>query len=221
MKIQKKELSLVTQGIFLVLLICLIGCGIMIVCNNSIAWFSNNRHVSANGASVSIDDIGIEDTYYYWDDASGDYMSIESWEHIFAGMMPGDTVTIKAEYKNTSGEDRAIRVVFAVPPGGEIPIIEDGKYYYLSTQLQITEINGGEQNLFLLTPPENGIDYEAEQTLDDITLVNPLSIASGATATVEFTVQFVNYSDIDQNAYQGFGAKGETCFRQVVAYRVK
>ena len=197
--------------------------------NHSMAWLSQNTEVNANGASVQLASLGITDTYSSKGVGEAEYTKIEAeaWDHIFRELIPGDSVSIKAEYENTSGSARTLRVVFSPGSDGETPYIEESsKYYYFGTQLKITSIslNGDEkapgEGIFLMTPPDNKVSYDSEQAVLPIVLAE-FDLAARTTASLEITVEFVN-STVDQNAYQGFGGKGqgENCYRQVIAYVV-
>lgn len=221
MKTQNNASVLLMQKIVLVLLLCLAGCSIVIVCNSSVAWLISNKNLDAGGMPLSIEDIGITEEYYYKNGSSEEYRKLTDSEKIFDGLLPGDAVSVRAIYENISEKSRNVTLDFTVPSSGEIPLVANGKYYYLSTQLRITEINNNgsisSPNVFLLTPPGNLIYFEEAQTPTDIHIAD-FSIAPGERVTVEFTVEFVNYTDIDQNVYQGFGQGGERCFRHIVAY---
>ena len=65
--------------------------------------------------------------------------------------------------------------------------------------------------------------FDSEQAVPDPIVLAEFDLAARTTASLEITVEFVNYPTVDQNAYQGFGNKGqgekrEKCYRQVIAY---
>ena len=97
--------------------------------NHSMAWLSQNTEVNANGASVQLASLGITDTYYYSSKGVGEaaYTEIKAWEwdRIFTKLMPKDSVSIKADYENTSGSVRTLRVVFSPGSDGETPYIDE------------------------------------------------------------------------------------------------
>ena len=102
----------------------------------------------------------------------------------------------------------------------ETPLVLDDKYYYLSTQLKIVEISVNGQSVqddkYLMTPPTDKLAYDAEQTVENV-LIAQFDLLASQTATVEVTVEFVNYADVDQNVFQGFGKGSENagkCFRK-------
>lgn len=192
-----------------------------------LAWFSENENVTASGAAVSIKDYGISDEYYYKTASDEEYKEITTWDHVFKGLCPGDSVSIKAVYTNNSAETHGLIVYFGLSVGSsETPIEKDGKYYYLSTQLKITEIlkDGEIQSVsgdgYLMKPPADKIAYDTEQTAENVLIAKNISLTSGGRATVEFTVEFVNYPNVDQNVYQGFGNGNgnESCYRQLIAF---
>ncbi len=233
MKITKKELPLIMHGVLVVALFCLLFVSVAVLMNKSVAWFAQNRKVDANGASVSLKDLGITDKYYAkrysaQTKTETDYTEITSWEHLFDNLMPGDTVSIKAEYQSAEDQPRNLNVFFKALD--ETPLIKtatvDGTektyYYYFGSQLKITTAltyemqNGAENettktesalNLFLVTPPQDQVSYEAAAAPNEIALAVFENITSGTTYTLELTIEFVNL-DVDQNDYQGFGAEG-------------
>ena len=210
--------------------------------NHSMAWLSQNREVNANGASVQLASLGITDTYSSKGVGEADYAPITEWDRIFSGLMPGDSVSIKAEYENTPGTTRTLRVVFSPGSDGETPYIDKSgkywKYYYFGTQLKITSVSltvdgkALEEVIFLMTPGEEGflmeppddkVSFDSKQEVPAPIVLAEFDLAAGKTASLEITVEFVNHPTVDQNAYQGFGNKGqgekrEKCYRQVIAY---
>ncbi len=246
MKFTKKATPLFLHGAYIVALFCLLGLSVIILWNNSVAWFANNKKVGADGAQVTLKDLGITDKYYA-KKGDAEYAEITNWAHIFDKLSPGDTVSIKAEYQSTADAERTIKVYFENLNGIDTPLTKevtstaaDGsaatetRYYYLGTQLRIktgsVTLTNGTKNTacegqFLTATPDNKIYYTAEQVPNKIEL-GSFNAVKDTTYTVEFTVEFVNYPDIDQNDYQGYSdgqtesgeEKPENCLRQVVAY---
>ncbi len=222
MKIAKKHIPLILHSVLAIVLVCAIIVSAIIIMNPSVAWFATNDRVDATGAAVDLSTLGITDKYYSRN-GDGEYTEITEWAHIFEKLTPGDTVTVKAEYTSESQDDINLKVYFRDMGGGDAPLVtEDGKYCYFGTQLRVTQktMNGATPenvNAFLVTPPPDKIYYDAETTANDIH-IGDITVASGATYTLEFTVEFVNYTDTDQNVYQKFGTQGtEKCYRQLVA----
>lgn len=112
MKITKKELPLIMHGVLVVVLFCLLIVSVAILMNNSVAWFSQNKKVDANGASVSLKDLGITAKYYAKRGTEENYTEITEWAHLFENLMPGETVSIKAEYTSTEDQPRNFKVLF-------------------------------------------------------------------------------------------------------------
>ena len=219
----KNTTLLKRSAVMLVLLaVCLVSA---VVCfHRAFAWFSENRKVTANGATVNLDGYGITDVYFSKGVGAADYTQITGWDHLFQDLNPGESLSIRAQYANQSDETHVLRVYFGLNDGNSVtPLVKDGKYYYFGTQLKITEVvlNGVAQSVadqtFLMTPPADKIAYDAEQTVQNVFLVE-IPLLPGDSATAEITVQFVNYPDVDQNAYQGFGKGTESCFRQLIAF---
>lgn len=223
-----KNIRLMVQSLIIMIFLAFLVVFAVYYFNHSMAWFAQNREVNANGASVQLASLGITDTYSSKGVGEAAYTKIEAWDHIFRELIPGDSVSIKAEYENTSGSARTLRVVFSPGSDGETPYIEESsKYYYFGTQLKITSIslNGDEkapgEGIFLMTPPDDKVSFDSEQAVPDPIVLAEFDLAARTTASLEITVEFVN-STVDQNAYQGFGGKGqgENCYRQVIAYVV-
>lgn len=212
MKITKKDMPLIMHGVLVVALFCLLVLSVVILLNNSsVAWFAQNKKVDANGMSVSLKDFGITDKYYAKYNKHGtqtEYEEITSWKHLFDNLWPGDTVSIKVEYTGTEDQLRNLKVSFKALDEKPLEKTVDGqtRYFYFGSQLRIIAINGVEQTdgPFLVTPSANKIYYEAQTTPNEIELARFENMAKGTTYTLEFTVQFVNYPDVDQNDYQGF-----------------
>lgn len=220
-----KNIRLMVQSLIIMIFLAFLVVFAVFYFNHSMAWLSQNTEVNANGASVQLASLGITDTYSSKGVGEAEYTKIEEWDRIFEELMPGDSVSIKAEYENTSGSARTLRVVFSPGSDGETPYIdESGKYYYFGTQLKITSISlNGEkapgEGIFLMTPPDDKVSFDSEQALPAPIVLAEFDLAARTTASLEITVEFVNLP-VDQNAYQGFGGKGqdEKCYRQVIAY---
>ncbi|MDD6995790.1 MAG: hypothetical protein SPH68_04935 [Candidatus Borkfalkiaceae bacterium] len=220
--------TLLCRTVVILLLLVVLGINAFIYFNRSWAWFADNKTIQANGAKVNLAYFGVSDVYFSKEAGEVDYTEISSWDHLFLNLSPGESVSIKAQYTNHSDVTRKLSVYFGLPYGStETPVIKNGdtgdKYYYLSTQLKITGIavNGVTQsideNMFLMTPPSDKIAYESEQTPQNLPVAE-INLPSGESATAELTIEFINYPDIDQNDYQGFGKGTENCFRQLIAY---
>ena len=219
----KNTALLIKTTIILVLLVVL-GINAVIYSNRSFAWFGSNRNTDANGAAVNLAEYGISDAYFAKGVGEVDYTEITDWERIFQNLNPGESISIKAQYANRSDKTHTLRVYLGLIDGSrEVPLVKGGKYYYLSTQLIISDtmVNGvsqtGADNPYLMTPPTDKTAYDTEQTVQN-KFIAEISLPAGESATVEITVQFVNYSDVSQNDYQGFGAGTENCFRQLIAF---
>ena len=169
---------------------------------NSLAWFASNMNLSANGMQVNVDKLDITMTYYRKGPSDADYVQIQSFESIFDGLFPGDTVSLKVTYDSKEAEEHNVTVYLSGFDGCEVPIVIDERYYYFGSQLKIVETDE-----FLLTPPADFVSYDAEQECAAKT-VGTVTIPAKSTADFEFSIQFVNRADTDQNAYQGFGSLG-------------
>ena len=70
-----------------------------------------------------------------------------------------------------------------------------------------------------MEPPGDKVSLDSKQEVPASIVLAEFDLAARTTASLKITVEFVN-SPVDQNAYQGFGSKGqdEKCYRQVIAY---
>lgn len=176
----------------------------------SMAWFATNKEVSGSGMQVKVDGLDITISYYCKGPADADYVEIDSLDNVFDGLLPGDTVGIKIKYENGESVDRSAKVYLSCFDGCEAPLVIDGRFYYLSTQLKVVQTGD-----FLLNPPIDSLSYETEQSLSDLK-VGELTIPSGASDELEFSIQFVNYTDVDQSAYMNFGNIGSECCNRII-----
>ena len=197
---------------FLVLLL-LIGSALILSNRGSLAWFSRNRESGVSGMQVEVEGLGVSAEYYAASPAGGEFLPLTDPESLFAGMMPGDSIAVKVVYRSHAEEDVTLSVRLALPKEGETPLELDGRYYYLSTQLKLVE-----KDVFLLAPPPDRLAYDVPAVPSDIAL-GDVAVPAGGEAFLLFTVMLVNYDDLDQSAYQGFGTAevGGSCYRRIFA----
>lgn len=183
----------------------------------SVAWFASNEEVNGSGMQVKVDGLDITISYYCKGPADADYVETDSLENVFKGLLPGDTVQIKVKYKNDESIAHSAKVFLSSFDGCEVPRVIEGEdnvksYYYFGTQLKVVGTNE-----FLLTPPSDFLSYGAgeELTLSDLK-VGDVTIPSGESAELEFSIQFVNYTDIDQSVYENFGNNGSECCYRII-----
>lgn len=176
----------------------------------SMAWFATNKEVNGNDMQVKVDGLDITISYYCKGPTDADYLKTDSLKNVFEGLLPGDTVWIKIKYDNGENVDRSVKVYLSCFDGCEAPLVIDGRFYYLSTQLKVVQTGD-----FLLNPPIDSLSYETEQSLSDLK-VGELTIPSGASDELEFSIQFVNYTDVDQSAYMNFGNIGSECCNRII-----
>lgn len=217
--------SALKHAVVILVLLVVLGASVLAYFNRTLGWFADNCNVSANGAEVALAQYGIEGTYFV-KGANDAEFSQKDRDFVFGGIAPGQQVSMQARYVNNSTETRTLSVHLGLlATDAETPLVLDGKYYYLSTQLKIVKIfvNGVEQSVqddkFLMTPPADKIAFDAEQTTENV-LIAQFDLPASQTATVEVTVEFVNYADVDQNVYQGFGngTKKENCIRKFITF---
>ncbi len=180
---------------------------------DSLAWFADNDTVNANGMQVKADKLDITIAYYRKGPADLEYVEIESFDSLFDGLLPGETVKLKVAYDSKEEKEESVTVSLSVFEGCEVPLIIGDKYYYFGTQLKVLETDE-----FLMAPPADYIAYEEDETPSDIEL-GSVTLTANSVTEFEFSIQFINYPDIDQNAYQGFGThgEGECCLRTITS----
>lgn len=215
--------STLKHAVVILVLLVVLGASVLVYFNRTLGWFADNRNVSASGAEVALAQYGIEGTYFAKGANEVEFSQIDG-DFVFSGIAPGQRVSLQARYTNNSAENRALSVYLGLlATDVETPLVLDGKYYYLSTQLKIVAIsvNGAAQSVqddkFLMTPPADKLAYDAEQTVENV-LIAQFDLLASQTATVEVTVEFVNYADVDQNVFQGFGNGAGKCFRKFIAF---
>ena len=181
--------------------------------SGAFAWLAREDQVTATGMQTQIKGTAVTISYYYRLSSDDDFSALTDFSTLFKGMVPGDRAEIRVKYKNTEDNPHTVNVALECPDGGETPLVIEGKKYYFSTQLRVVE--NGE---FLTTPPTDKVSTD--------TALLPNTIALGAVnldpqdeGAIEFTLEFVNYPDVDQNAYQNFGSSGggESCNRVITS----
>ena len=206
-KDRRLAMRLSAEGfIMLIVLILLFLATLVLFQGGSFAWFSRNEKNNVGGMQVKVDSVEIT-VRYYKAVGDGDFEPLASPEELFAGMMPGDSVTIRVEYESHAAEDTVLAVRLEPTEDGDAPLEIDGRYYYLATQLKIEETDE-----FILTPPDDLVAYDAPVPVP-VTELGEVTVPAGATENFEFTVTFVNHPSADQSAYQD--TRG--CYRRIVS----
>ena len=190
-------------------LLVMITISLVILCSpDTFAWFANNEEVYSNGMQLKVDTLNITMTYYRKGPSDSEYEKINSFASIFSDLVPGDEVSVKIVYDSKEDEDYSASISLDSFDDCETPVVIDGKYYYLASQLKIVKTDE-----FLLEPPENLLSYDQPQTLSNLT-VGTLTVAANSESEFEFTVRFENYLDVNQDAYQNFGVDNDgKCYR--------
>jgi len=201
--------SLVKPAISCIAVFCLLVTStIALFGNGTLGWFGSNDEVSANNMQTSIRGTNVELSYYAMGPDDTEYTEITSFAHIFEGLVPGDTVRLKVKYVSTDDRDLLISPYLDYEDGCETPLVVDGRYYYLSSQLTVdgTPMHSG---------TADGLSFDSAKTPEDISLQS-FTLNAGATYELEFSVSFQNL-DIDQSVYENFGSSdaGEKCFRVI------
>lgn len=193
-------------------MIALIVSSVTLLRSLSAAWFAENKKVDAENMQVKADSFDITMTYYRKDKNDSDYVEIDSFNNIFEGMLPGDIVWLKIAYDSKEDVSHNATVFMSSFDECEKPIRIGENYYYFSSQLKIMETNQ-----YLLDPPQNSVSYTQEQSLPNRE-IGDVSVKANTITEFEFSIQFVNYTDVDQNTYQNFGLiADEFCYRIITS----
>lgn len=201
--------SLVKPAISCIAVFCLLVTStIALFGNGTLGWFGSNDEVSASNMQTSIRGTNVELSYYAMGPDDTEYTEITSFAHIFEGLVPGDTVRLKVKYVSTDDRDLLISPYLDYEDGCETPLVVDGRYYYLSSQLTV-------DGTPMLSGTADGLSFDSAKTPEDISLPS-FTLNAGATYELEFSVSFQNL-DIDQSVYENFGSSdaGEKCFRVI------
>ena len=150
--------STLKHAVVILVLLVVLGASLLVYFNRTLGWFADNRNVSASGAEVTLAQYGIEGTYFAKGANETEFSPILPRGFVFSGIAPVQRISLQARYVNNSAENRALSVYLGLLANEvETPLVLDGKYYYLSTQLKIVEIFvNGEFRKF--AAPENGAE---------------------------------------------------------------
>ena len=210
MQERKIALKIYSEALLLILLLALITVGALYLFKpDSLAWFSKNEQVTSSGTTIDTDAVAVTMQVYAKGPRDDDFVAIASLDHIFSDLMPGERVTFRVEIANNENTPLTVGVAFEAFDGCETPLVLDGRYYYLSTQLRIVQTDE-----YLLAPPTDFLSYESEMTLENKT-ASSVTVPAKSTTETTFELEFVNYANIDQNAYQGFG-ESAFCTRKLI-----
>jgi len=181
--------------------------------SGAFAWLAREDEATATGMQTQIIGADVSISYYYKLADDTEFKELTDFNAVFKSMVPGDRVQIRVEYDNLSEKAYTVSVAIECPDGGETPLVIDGKNYYFSTQLRIVESGD-----FLTTPPADKVSSETA-LLPNIVSLGTVALDAQGEGELEFTVEFVNYPDVDQNAYQSFGSSGSggSCNRVITS----
>lgn len=218
-------------------LVCFLTVFTWLFTTDAFGWFVKNKSPHSN--DISLDTIGDYDLDLYISSDGGEFVqyankiiSVDMIDNIYSGSANSRTITLT--HTNNEDKDLYIWWYFGIPniPNGgvEIPYIDSGKYYYLGSQLAITDItvavNGtpkavapailsGKGRFLLPTATQGGgqVTYvqSAVASMPKVDLVEGMALEAGKTTIVTLTLTFVDNGE-NQNIYQNF--EGD-CSRQL------
>ncbi len=244
---EKTNKKLLTKSIAGLSFFCLVFfTAIWVFATQTFGWFSQSDNANANGINLTPDGLKISAEYYVIE-KDGTETEITAWDKIFENIFPGDEITLKVVYNNLMNESYSSTVYLAPYDDGEIPLVKNNgttdEYYYLGSQIKVVgstaksgdnEVIDGLFGEYLVKNDDENVFFENAQTISNTVIATgvflPAAVVgsdgtvTAGTLTVTVTLQFVNFSDKDQNAYQGFGALVEgdagypngKCYRYVV-----
>lgn len=159
-------------------------------------------------------------------------ISVDIMDNIFCGSANSRTITLK--HTNNENKDLYIWWYFGIPNlpygGVETPHTESGKYYYLGSQLAITDITvtvndaprtvapaviSGKGKFLLPTAPQGGgqvtFVQNAVASMPRVDLIEGMTLEAGKTTIITLTLTFVDNGE-NQSIYQNFAGD---CSRQL------
>ncbi len=238
---EKMNKKLLTKSIAGLSFFCLVFfTAIWVFATQTFGWFSQSDNANANGINLTPDGLKISAEYYVIE-KDGTETEITAWDKIFENIFPGDEITLKVVYNNLMNEAYSTTIYLAPYADGEIPLVKNNEYYYLGSQIKVvgsTAKSGDNKAIdglfgeYLVQNDEELVCFNESQTISNTVIATGVTLPSAVqnngavtagTLTVTVTLQFVNFSDKDQNAYQGFGASveigGETTYNSGKCYR--
>ncbi|MGN0806417.1 MAG: TasA family protein [Candidatus Coproplasma sp.] len=184
---------------------------IFFVQDNAFAWFAKNNQVSASGMSATVK-------------SDYDVTLTASASTELSALYPGQSATVTLTFKNNEAEQLKADIYLTV--GAEVPITENGNYYYFGSQIKVTAVEAtatfqsAEKDFFLMTTEVKNsgqVSYVTEpKTATDQLLVTGLELPAEYTVTVTITFTFIDNGD-DQSKYINFGNSSGSCSRGILA----
>lgn len=201
----KKQTKVIQSAISCIAIFCLLSLSLILLLGNmSLGWFASNESVDADKMNVRIDGTEIIVAYYYKTAQMADYAEMTAPEQMIEGLMPGDTVRIRVEYTNKDDRSFSLSPYLDYEDGFEAPLVSEGRYYYLSSQLRVNDT-------LMLSGATDDLYFTEQQTPTDIYFDAIEGIAPEETKELEFTITFIHL-DKDQNMYQNFSGR---CIRAI------
>jgi hypothetical protein len=195
--------------------------------DSSLAWFSNNKEVMAQGMSVV--SRGAPKLATELNNFNRNGVAVTDASNPFTELIPGDIITFDIVVTNQSKEPVNLRLLMAAPNSTtDRGYVADGNYYYFGTQFRINSIMLGEEDQLEVSGKESYLltldDSHTYNTKDgepvpptaissaltftnqaDKVLTDTISIAAGGTLTLKVEIEFVD-NGTEQNAYINFGS---------------
>ena len=137
-EINKKDKRSLTRAVCLFALsFVMLMASVFTYMGTAFGWFSSNKSVGANGANIDVSLLDVKAEIKIADRDSQKGQVDENGNISFINLRPGDTVCVELTLTNNS--DKKLQADFSLlaPAGCEIPVISEGKYYYLGSQLRI------------------------------------------------------------------------------------
>ena len=220
-KLKKINTLIVQKGLSLVAVFAMLVVSIVAVIPLSLGWFAKNEQVTANGMHLNAYDAKFSIEYA---DEKGTKTDLDKIMQKLR--VPGQKVTFDITVKNVGLYDVELTSIGLEAPthADEKPLVKDGGYYYLSTELS-TKVDSAKVTKGKTVSTIATSDGVADRRLRDENLVagrinyfdwlenQSVTLGKGDSITLTVTIEFVDTGE-EQNDYKYFASKG-LCKRSI------
>jgi len=207
---------------------------IFVMLAKTFGWFTQNTTNNIN--SLDMDSFKFKITEAFSVSIKGQQITPDEFGVCaLSDLEPGDDIIFSVSLHSDEVKNVLVNLHFLQPDnadnGYDIPYFTGGLFYYISSQLKITNIkvNGIDQtqaigyNKFLLAPSDivyqDGLPLACGtaslQNVPAVGISDNVLLTPGADLSIQVTLTFVN-SGVAQNAFKSFGThSGEKCSRRL------
>lgn len=209
-----KILTAITRVLAAILLILL---AIFLYGNRSAGWFSSNEEVKGTGMEVKMNGVhlsGISEITYKRIHAGKEDTSPEAKDSLFPGdqlILSFTFTTVKIDPQEAGTAKFNVDLSINAPSADyDHPVVDNGKYYYLSSQVKVVTVTlkDGDQVLKTLSPEKTlseaawGGKTEMKNPPASVS-VGIVSLNPEKTYTVEVTLEYINAPNYNQSILRG------------------